>query len=637
MRLITPNRSLKVSILGPMLFFLLVSAIVYGYLNERYLNERREQEAVVRAEIIADAVQYAVEFSNDAAALNRIVYAMRMEKGVESILVVSDRLTIISSTRYILRNKTLDEVQHGELLKEMVREVSHDTFGSQHKVHIMGKTIFYALNFLVPTLVNPGTLTNATVLVEISTDVEANLIRNQVNKLTLLLLVIVGSVSLLTYLLLSRFVFKPLDHLQSAIQIRKKGKEIPVIRPERKDEIGMLGEVLLELIVIEENAKQSLLESQQMLELVIQATRDGIWDWPDMSEDHEYWSPQWKALLGYDEKEIEARASTFFSMLHPDDLERVESAIKEHTDNQTPFNVQFRLQQKSGDYRWFRSNGVISIHPKTGKQRMTGALSDIQLQKDYEEKILNYAKDLEKSNKELDEFAYIASHDLRAPLRGVQQVSQWIKEDLNNYPNSAGLIEHIDLIQGRVKRMQKLLTDLLSYSQIGDERSNQEIVNLQHLIREAFLFNDPPVEFQLELSVALDVKTYAVPLALIFRNLFDNAIKHHHKNRGNIVVTGRFLEDQEGYFEFSVQDDGPGIHPDHHEKIFQMFKSLQPRDKVEGSGMGLAFVEKLVNRYSGTVSIRSVPGNGSTFVFTWPVRKVQDGKVQTTKSCNITF
>lgn len=128
-------------------------------------------------------------------------------------------------------------------------------------------------------------------------------------------------------------------------------------------------------------AEESLKQSRKRFELVIEGARDGIWDWMDMEKDEEYWSPQWKKLLGYEEDEIKAKASTFFAMIHPDDVEKTNKALEDHLNNKTPFDVEYRLRTKTGEYKWFQAKGLISKDEDTGKKRMTGSITDIDSRK----------------------------------------------------------------------------------------------------------------------------------------------------------------------------------------------------------------------------------------------------------------
>ena len=239
--------------------------------------------------------------------------------------------------------------------------------------------------------------------------------------------------------------------------------------------------------------------------------------------------------------------------------------------------------------------------------------------------LLRYTEALERSNQELDAFAYAASHDLKAPLRVIQNASKWLEEDLEPHL-TAETREHMSLLRSRVRRMEKLLDDLLAYSRIGRETSTNppERIDAAVLVENILAMLMPPEGFTVEVPPSLaGIEVNRMPLEAILINLISNAIKHHDKNVGRIEI---FAEDIGPHYRFSIRDDGPGIPAQFHEQIFKMFQTLKPRDKVEGSGMGLALARKHVETSGGTMTLESAPGRGSTFSFTWPKKQAGNEK-----------
>lgn len=223
--------------------------------------------------------------------------------------------------------------------------------------------------------------------------------------------------------------------------------------------------------------------------------------------------------------------------------------------------------------------------------------------------------ELQRSNKELDDFAYVASHDLKAPLRGIIQLSNWIKEDIEGVVNEDTHI-NLALLNNRAIRLEKLLDDLLSYSRVGRVVDNKQKVDINDLITNIFTLLDPEKGIKLEVVGVLPViETLQVPLELVFRNLIGNAIKHHDKPHGVIRVS--VVESSQQY-EFTVEDDGPGIESKHHNQIFKLFKTLKPRDEVEGSGMGLSIIKKILAYYNQDITVISDGKSGTQFIFSWP-------------------
>jgi signal transduction histidine kinase len=227
--------------------------------------------------------------------------------------------------------------------------------------------------------------------------------------------------------------------------------------------------------------------------------------------------------------------------------------------------------------------------------------------------------ELTKVNHELNSFAYAASHDLKSPLRGIDQLATWITEDLGSELNSDSQ-NHLHLMRRRINRMERLLDDLLAYSRVG--RSDDEVVqvNTKKMLHDVFdmIATDKKIQFVIADDLP-SFRTKKVPLESVFRNLINNAIKHHDKDQGIITISVTALDE---CFEFAVHDDGPGIPLVHQERVFVMFQTLRPRDEVEGSGIGLALVKKAVESMGGNITLQSDGRRGCTFKFTWPISKL---------------
>ena len=250
--------------------------------------------------------------------------------------------------------------------------------------------------------------------------------------------------------------------------------------------------------------------------------------------------------------------------------------------------------------------------------KVLSAITDISARVQASAKLAEHHKELERSNKELATFAYIASHDLKSPLRGIFQISQWIEEDLGN-GDSASIPSHMNLLRGRLRRMEHLLDDLLAYSRAGRMEGGMSQISLGALAQNVFEMQAPPDGFTLTLGDDLPTfTTLATPLEQVLRNLFSNAIKHHDRPSG--ILNLDWCIHDNNHYQFTVSDDGPGIPPQYHERVFGMFQTLRPRDEVEGSGMGLALIKKIVENYGGFTKIQSDGIRGTSVHFTWPIR-----------------
>jgi signal transduction histidine kinase len=229
---------------------------------------------------------------------------------------------------------------------------------------------------------------------------------------------------------------------------------------------------------------------------------------------------------------------------------------------------------------------------------------------------------LQRSNRELDQFAYVASHDLKAPLRAINHLATWIAQDAGQLLPAPSM-EHLEKLQGRVRRMETLLDDLLAYSRAGRLRHPAEVVDITDIINNVTDILVPPAGFRVQMIGKLPVlRVERSPLETVFRNLIGNAIKHHHNPaEGTVEISAEISAQDRGEFvEFVVKDNGPGIAEEFHQRIFEMFQTLQPRDLVEGSGVGLAIVKRMIESRGGSIQVESSVGSGATFRFTWPRR-----------------
>lgn len=230
-------------------------------------------------------------------------------------------------------------------------------------------------------------------------------------------------------------------------------------------------------------------------------------------------------------------------------------------------------------------------------------------------KVLDYnINELKKKNGELDQFAHVVSHDLKAPLRGIDNVVNWIKED-HQEELSPKLAEYMELISGRVTRGENLIQGLLTYARVGKDEQKKEAVDLTLLVQE-ILENYPLKKaFTITIDPALPVlHTHRLPLFQVFSNLIGNAIKYNNKEKGELKI---WHKKHPKHYEFFIEDNGPGINRNYHEKIFAIFQTLQERDSFESTGVGLAIVKKILDARTEEIWLVSEPGQGTTFSFTW--------------------
>ncbi len=345
-------------------------------------------------------------------------------------------------------------------------------------------------------------------------------------------------------------------------------------------------------------------------------------------------------ITGYSQQEYESY-NRWQDLLHPTDRSLAQQRAARLLAGQ-PDHSEFRILTKTGKTRWLRDHARPLLDEYGRVTKIVGAARDITARKEAEEALRRSEQDLrasesalrtltetlemrvtertaelEHSNRELDQFAYIASHDLKTPLRGINNLAQWISEDAKEVLPEAST-EHLVKLRGRVQRMERLLDDLLAYSRVGRSEGKAESIETRALVEGVVVYLlTLPEGFTIHIAETLPtLMSPRAPLELVFRNLIGNAIKHHlQPQQGTVEISAQEMGD---FIEFCVRDNGPGIAAQHHERIFGMFQVLRPRDIVEGSGMGLAIVKKAVEHRKGKIRIESVEDKGTAFYFTWP-------------------
>ncbi|MGF1588657.1 MAG: ATP-binding protein [Pleurocapsa sp.] len=238
-------------------------------------------------------------------------------------------------------------------------------------------------------------------------------------------------------------------------------------------------------------------------------------------------------------------------------------------------------------------------------------------------------QDLRKRNQELDRFSYIVSHDLKAPLRGIANLAQWISEDLGDLV-ADDIKEYLDLLGQRVKRMDALIDGLLKLSRSGRQDLPVESVDVTELLSEVIDSLSPPAGFKIT-SVALPIlATQRLLLSQVLSNLIGNALKHHDRDTGQIEVTVR---DCHTHYEFAIADDGPGIPPTERERIFEIFQTLENSSSTTNTGIGLALVKKIIEEAGGKLWLQENSPRGCKFCFTWAKSALNEGAKNVDQDC----
>jgi PAS domain S-box-containing protein len=279
----------------------------------------------------------------------------------------------------------------------------------------------------------------------------------------------------------------------------------------------------------------------------------------------------------------------------------------------------FEWMHKRMDETEFYATVLLTRTKLKGKKVLQATVRDITESKKAEALRNQLLEQLAGANQELKDFAYVVSHDLKAPLRGIETIADWIATDYADKLDDDGK-KQLHLLANRVDRMHNLIDGILQYSRIGRVEEEKVQINLNELVPEIIDMLAPPENIAITVENELPTITYELTrVTQVFQNLLSNAVKYMDKPKGQIKVG---CVEENGFWKFSVADNGPGIEEKHFEKIFKIFQILAPRDESESTGIGLTIVKKIVELYKGKIWVESKVGEGSTFFFTLPKQNI---------------
>jgi PAS domain S-box-containing protein len=372
--------------------------------------------------------------------------------------------------------------------------------------------------------------------------------------------------------------------------------------------------------------EQALRVTQARLESTLEASSVGTWTW-DIASDRLI-GDEFTARLFSIDTNVAAQGlpgASYLQVVHEQDRSQVATALETAIRLCGAHDIEFRLPQSDGGSRWVQARGRVESDGAGHATYFHGAVMDITDRKLAELSLRDNNQQLARSNRDLEDFANIASHDLKTPLSGIKSAALWLEEDLHDLSEDSRKL--LGLMQSRIKRMETLLDDLLAYSRVGRTDTASRETNIANMFANIIEVLNPPAHIQVRLAngVPSMMVTASAQLEQVLRNLINNAIKHHDKSRGEVVLSAKRASIG---IEFAVRDDGPGILPQFHGKIFQLFQTLKRRDEVEGSGMGLALVKKLVERQDSRITVHSQgDGTGAEFRFQWPATASSDPEI----------
>lgn len=362
-------------------------------------------------------------------------------------------------------------------------------------------------------------------------------------------------------------------------------------------------------------AEEALERSEAKFRSLIENTSEVISIW-DAEGTIRFESPAAERVLGYEIEELEGRK--FFDFLHPDDMASIAEQITEtlrRPGDSAPFEIRFR--HKDGSYRWLEGIFTNLLHDPA----VAGILSN---SRDVTERITTrqqleaYSRELERSNRELEDFGYIASHDLQEPLRKVQAFGDRLKSRYAEALDETGR-DYLERMQGAAGRMQTLIQELLSYSRVTSKAQPFERLDLRQAAHEVVQDLSTRIETTqgcVEVESLPEIEADPLQMRQLLQNLLGNALKFHRESvPPRVTVSGEVSGE---WAEIRVQDNGIGFESQYADRMFKPFERLHGRMEYEGTGMGLAIVRKIVERHGGSIRAESLPGEGATFVIRLP-------------------
>ena len=365
--------------------------------------------------------------------------------------------------------------------------------------------------------------------------------------------------------------------------------------------------------VDQETIENALVESEKKLRSIIDSALDAVIT-IDHRGDITEWNKQAEGMFGWKKEEVMGKPLVGYIIPHAMRTSHNEGMANFFKTGEGPvLNNRIEVPALNKEGKEFPVELSIVPIKTQDTYKFSAFVRDITQQKEEENRRERLMKELEKANHELKDFAYVVSHDLKAPLRAIGSLAHWIEEDYGEHFDKEGK-EQLSLLIGRVGRMHELINGILDYSRVGRINIEKEEVDLNEAFQNMLELLAPPQHITVtQVGTMPLLFLNKVRIQQVFQNLVSNAIKYLDKPIGEIEVG---CKEKDSVWEFWVKDNGPGIEEKYYDKIFRIFQTLKPRDEIEATGIGLSIVRKIVNLYGGTIWVESAIGEGSTFFFT---------------------
>ncbi len=363
--------------------------------------------------------------------------------------------------------------------------------------------------------------------------------------------------------------------------------------------------------------RRELADTKMIFNSILETTLSGYWDWR-IKDNYEYMSPTFKKMLGYEDHELENSPETRQRIIHTDDLPEVLRTFEKHVKSkgEFPYDNEVRYYHKDGSVVWVYCRGKVIEWDKEGRPvRMVGSYIDITKLKKAQQQEQNIREQLQHKNKEMEQFAYVASHDLQEPLRTVSSFAELLADDFAGKLGKEG-DQYIQYITQASARMRTLIKGLLDHSRIGKGRE-KTVVDCNKLLDE--IVADLAASLQdkggeVYYGKMPEIIAYETELRMLFQNLISNAVKFSAQEVSPQINISYTMKNRN--HQFCVEDNGIGIEPRYYDRIFAIFQRLHTRNQYDGTGIGLAHCAKIAEIHNGGIWVESTPGAGSKFYFT---------------------
>lgn len=430
--------------------------------------------------------------------------------------------------------------------------------------------------------------------------------------------------------LLERFIVSRLSHLSQGVsRIGSQGTLSARVHLPGQDELTQLAQTINHTLDQLQQAQQALQSSEERYALAVIGANDGIWDW-DLRKNTVYFSPRWEKILGYAEAEFEQSLEAWFSHQYPQDSKNLKATIDAHLQGQTLyFQHEHRMIRKDGTDCWVMCRGSAVRDAQGTSYRMAGSMTDISDRKAATQRLARQAEELTRSNQELEQFAYIASHDLQEPLRKIEAFGDRLKRKYDTTLDEQGH-DYLARMQNAAGRMRTLIQDLLSFSRVTTQTRGFAPLSLSTLLQE--VLGDLEIRIQethAQVTVG-DLPTLdadALQMRQLFQNLIGNALKFQQPSMPPLVSIQCSQEislepnSAPSFCHITVADNGIGFDEKYLDRIFKVFQRLHGRNEYEGTGIGLAVCAKIVERHGGQLTAQSTPNQGATFIISLPLQQ----------------